>query len=141
MRESIRLLEIRESVLRIDEVVAAVADPQAGGTTVFLGTVRSEDHERSVEGIDYSAHPTAMNVLQEVADEIARKYPVCRLAAVHRLGHLEVGDIAVIVAASCPHRGEAFAAARELIDQLKARTPIWKHQLFVGGGDEWVGTP
>jgi molybdopterin synthase catalytic subunit len=76
-----------------------------------------------------------------VAEEVVAAHPVRALAAVHRVGDLAVGDLAVVVGVSCPHRGDAFAAARMLIDELKSRVPIWKHQVFDDGGDEWVGLP
>ncbi|MGH3586911.1 MAG: molybdenum cofactor biosynthesis protein MoaE, partial [Pseudonocardia sp.] len=77
----------------------------------------------------------------EVSERIAKEYDVLALAAVHRVGKLAIGDAAVIVATAAPHRGEAFEASRALIDELKATVPIWKHQVFADGTDEWVGTP
>jgi molybdopterin synthase catalytic subunit len=138
---SVRLLEVRDEPLSVDEVLAAVSGPAVGGTCVFVGTVRDVDGGRAVTELDYTAHPTVSNVLREIADEVASRYPACVLAAVHRVGELKVGDIAVVVAASAPHRGEAFDACRRLIDELKTRAPIWKHQLFDDGGEEWVGSP
>jgi molybdopterin synthase catalytic subunit len=79
--------------------------------------------------------------LREVCEEVAARHTVARLGAVHRVGHLEVGDLAVVAAVSAPHRGEAFDACRDLIDSLKSRVPIWKHQQFSDGSDEWVGLP
>lgn len=137
----VRLLDIRDAPLSVDEVYAAVADPGAGGVAVFVGTVRCEDGGRDVTDLGYSAHPSAMDELRAVAEEVAGKYPVRALAAVHRVGDLAVGDVAVVVGASCPHRGEAFDACRALIDELKSRVPIWKHQRFAGGDEEWVGLP
>ncbi len=79
--------------------------------------------------------------MRAVAEEVAAEFDVLALAAVHRIGHLEIGDVAVVVAASAAHRGQAYDASRALIDRLKATTPIWKHQVFADGRDEWVGTP
>ena len=79
--------------------------------------------------------------LRAVETEVAAAYPVLALAAVHRVGDLAVGDLAVVVGASCPHRGDAFDACRRMIDELKSRVPIWKHQTFAGGEQEWVGLP
>lgn len=138
--EPIRLLGIREEPLDVGEVLAAVDDPAAGGTAVFVGTVREQDGGRGVAGLGYSAHPTARDVLRAVAERVVRAYPVRALAAVHRTGELAVGDIAVVVAVACPHRAEAFDACRALIDQLKAEVPVWKHQRFSDGGEEWVGS-
>jgi molybdopterin synthase catalytic subunit len=135
----IRLAELREVPLSVDEVLAAVSDPGAGGTALFVGTVRDEDHDRAVTRLSYSAHPRAVEALHTVLEKIAVEFPVRAIAAVHRVGDLEIGDLAVVVAAACPHRAEAFAACRKLIDDLKAEVPIWKHQLFVDGDDEWVG--
>jgi molybdopterin synthase catalytic subunit len=137
----VRLIAVRESELSVDEVRAAVADPAAGGIALFAGAVRDSDHDRGVSGLSYSAHPSAVDELRRVAEAIAEKYPVIGIAAVHRVGDLAIGDLAVVLAVSCPHRGEAFDACRDLIDVLKASVPIWKHQRFDDGTAEWVGTP
>ena len=137
----VRLIAVRESELSLDEVRAAVADPAAGGIALFAGTVRDSDHDRGVSGLSYSAHPSAADELRRVAEAIAEKYPVIGIAAVHRVGDLAIGDLAVVLAVSCPHRAEAFNACRDLIDILKASVPIWKHQRFDDGTAEWVGTP
>lgn len=137
----VRLVDIRDTALSVDEVVNAVSDAAAGGVTVFVGNVRDHDENKSVTGLEYSAHPTAMAELGEVADEVAREYDVLAVAAVHRVGRLGIGDAAVVVATAAAHRAEAFEASRALIDRLKQRVPIWKHQLFTDGTDEWVGTP
>jgi molybdopterin synthase catalytic subunit len=136
--DPIRLLAIRETGLSVDEVLAAVADPSAGGTAVFVGTVRDEDDRRPVVRLDYSAHPTAVEHMRRVAEKVVADHPVRGLAAVHRVGQLDVGDLAVVAAVSCPHRGEAFAACRRLIDEIKATVPIWKRQQFADGSSEWV---
>ncbi|MEZ0076705.1 molybdenum cofactor biosynthesis protein MoaE [Planotetraspora sp. GP83] len=135
----IRLLGIRDTPLSVDEVLGAVGDHAAGGTAVFVGTVREQDHGRPVTLLSYSAHPSAGEVLRQVAEKVAGDYPVTALAAVHRVGDLRLGDIAVVVAVACPHRGEAFEACRKLIDDLKDEVPIWKHQVFADGDAEWVG--
>jgi molybdopterin synthase catalytic subunit len=137
----VRLIDVRESELSLDEVRAAVADPAAGGIALFAGAVRDSDHDRAVSGLSYSAHPSAEAELRRVAEVIAGKYPVIGIAAVHRVGDLAIGDLAVVLAVSCPHRAEAFDACRDLIDILKASVPIWKHQRFGDGTAEWVGTP
>lgn len=137
----VRLVDIRDTALSVDEVVDAVSDAAAGGVTLFVGNVRDHDENKSVTGLEYSAHPAAMAQLSEVADEVAREYDVLAVAAVHRIGKLGIGDAAVVVATAAAHRGEAFEASRALIDRLKERVPIWKHQLFADGTDEWVGTP
>lgn len=141
MADVIRLLEVREEPLSVDEVFAAVTDPGAGGVALFVGTVRAEDGGRDVTALGYSAHPSVAAELRAVADEVAAAYPVRAIAAVHRVGDLAIGDLAVVVGVSCPHRAEAFAACRQLIDELKSRVPIWKHQSFADGEQEWVGLP
>jgi molybdopterin synthase catalytic subunit len=140
-RAQVVLAEVREDDLSLDEVVAAVRHPAAGGIATFVGVVREHDQGAAVDALDYSAHPTAPDVLRQVSEEVAGHHPVIALAAVHRVGHLEIGDLAVVVAVSAAHRGAALEACRELIDTLKARVPIWKHQLFSDGSDEWVGLP
>ncbi|MCW2898412.1 MAG: molybdopterin biosynthesis MoaE protein [Streptosporangiaceae bacterium] len=137
--EAIRLIGIRDVALSVDEVMCAVADAGAGGTALFAGTVRDEDHEQAVTRLSYSAHPTAEQVLRSVVEKITADFPVTAVAAVHRVGDLEIGDLAVVVAVACPHRAEAFAACRRLIDDLKSQVPIWKHQVFADGSAEWVG--
>jgi molybdopterin synthase catalytic subunit len=136
----VRLVALRESELSVDEVRAAVADPAAGGIAFFAGAVRNEDGQRAVSGLSYSAHPSAEDELRRVAEEIAEKFRLHGVAAVHRVGDLAIGDLAVVVAASCSHRAEAFDACRALIDELKATVPIWKHQRFADGSAEWVGS-
>ncbi|HEY6294168.1 MAG TPA: molybdenum cofactor biosynthesis protein MoaE [Streptosporangiaceae bacterium] len=136
----VRLIAVRDCELSMDEVRAAVSDPAAGGLALFAGTVRDTDHDRDVTGLSYSAHPSAEAELRRVAEIIAEKFPVLAIAAVHRVGDLEIGDVSVVVAAACPHRAEAFDACRALIDLLKASVPIWKHQRFAEGDSEWVGS-
>ncbi|MFI9050340.1 molybdenum cofactor biosynthesis protein MoaE [Streptomyces sp. NPDC053427] len=137
--DPIRLIAIRDSALSVDEVFAAVGDAAAGGTALFVGTVRSHDGGADVEGLGYSAHPSAEEEIRRIAEKVVAEYPVRALAAVHRVGELAIGDLAVVVAVSCPHRGEAFEACRMLIDDLKHQVPIWKHQTFSDGAEEWVG--
>ena len=141
MAAPIRLLGLREEALRLDEVYAALGDPGAGGSCVFVGAVRDEDGGRGVSRLEYVAHPTAELRLRDVAEAVAAAYPVRAAVAVHRVGVLEIGDLAVITGIASAHRDEAFLACRMLIDDLKATVPIWKHQFFADGSEEWVGTP
>jgi molybdopterin synthase catalytic subunit len=136
--ETVRLAELRETPLSVDEVLGAVADPSAGGVAVFVGTVRDTDHGRGVTGLGYSAHPTAAEELRRIAEKAAASFGATAVAVVHRVGDLTVGDLAVVAAVACPHRGAAFDACRSLIDELKHQVPIWKHQLFADGDSEWV---
>lgn len=137
----VRLAELREQPLDVAEVVAALDDSVSGGVTVFLGRVRDHDSGRDVVGLDYSAHPSALDRLREICAEVAKEHDVHGVAAVHRVGTLVVGDLAVVIATSATHRGVAFDASHALIDRLKAEVPIWKHQRFTDGSEEWVGTP
>jgi molybdopterin synthase catalytic subunit len=136
----IRLAEVRDTPLSVDEVHDAVADPSAGGIALFTGTVRNHDHDRDVLHLSYSAHPSAAAELRRVCEKVATEFGATAIAAVHRVGDLDVGDLAVVVAVSCPHRAEAFTACRALIDQLKESVPVWKHQVFGDGESEWVNS-
>ncbi len=115
----VRLVDLRDEPLDVSEVIDLLDDPAAGALTLFVGRVRDHDHGRGVGGLDYSAHPSAQARLQDVADQIAAEYDVLGVAAVHRVGTLQIGDIAVIVATVSAHRDESFRASRALIDVLK----------------------
>jgi molybdopterin synthase catalytic subunit len=138
--DTIRLAELRDAPLSVDEVLGAVADPAAGGVALFVGAVRDHDHGQDVTSLGYSAHPSAAVELRRVAEKVAASFSATAVAVVHRVGDLVIGDLAVVVAVSCPHRGEAFDACRALIDELKRSVPIWKHQQYAGGGSEWVNS-
>jgi molybdopterin synthase catalytic subunit len=138
---AVRLVDIRETPLDVAEVLACLDEEVDGGVTLFVGKVRDHDGGKGVSGLDYSAHPTALAKLREVCDRIAAGHEVNGVAAVHRTGRLAIGDLAVVVATSAAHRGQAFAASRDLIDTLKSEVPIWKHQVFADGTEEWVGAP
>lgn len=134
--------QISTSALSVDRLLALVADPAAGGTAVFLGTVRDHTPDAPgsrVTGLEYEAHPDAARRLREVAEKVASDHDVIALAAEHRVGPLQVGDAAVVVAVSAAHRAEAFAACRALIDTLKHEVPIWKREGFADGSHTWVG--
>jgi molybdopterin synthase catalytic subunit len=120
---------------------AAVAHPGAGAVVSFAGVVRDHDRGRTVTRLVYEAHPSAEAVLAEVAAEIGKDPSVRAIAVSHRIGELAVGDIALAAAVSTAHRGEAFALCGRLVDEVKARLPIWKHQIFADGTDEWVNAP
>lgn len=134
----VRLIDIRDAALSLDELYAAVGDDRAGGIALFIGTVRNHDEGKDVEALSYSSHPTAVAQLRAVAERIAAETDVVALAAVHRVGDLAIGDIAVIVAASAEHRAQAIEACHRLIDELKTDVPVWKHQRFHGGDAVWV---
>ena len=139
--DAVRLVDLRETPLEVADVLAALDDDASGGLTLFVGRVRDHDHGRGVRGLEYSAHPTALDALRRVCSDVAAQYDVRAVAAVHRVGRLAIGDIAVVVATTSAHRGTSFDASRALIDTLKAEVPIWKHQRFADGSQEWVGTP
>ena len=134
------MAEFRDEPLSVDEVRAAVASPAAGAIALFVGTVRDHDHGRGVAALAYSAHPSGAAELAQVAEKVAGRFQVRALAAVHRVGELEIGDVAVVVAAAADHRDEAFAACRALIEDVKSDVPVWKHQRYADGQSEWVNS-
>jgi molybdopterin synthase catalytic subunit len=141
MPSKIRQVGISESPLSVDQAVRLVSGPAVGGIALFVGTVRNRDHGADVVSLDYTQHPSALDVLRRCAEETADQHDVLAIAVEHRVGYLEVGDIAVVVAVGAVHRGEALAACAHLINSLKAEVPIWKEQHFASGDSEWVGLP
>lgn len=118
-----------------------VADRRAGAVVSFSGAVRDHDHGRGVTRLEYVGHPTAADVIAEVAAEVAADPGVIALAVSHRIGLLDVGDVALACAVSTAHRKEAFDACARLVEEVKHRLPIWKRQVFTDGTDEWVNCP
>lgn len=117
----------------------AVRRPGSGAVVVFLGTVRDLTGDRRTVILDYEAYPAmAEKQLAAIEADIRRRWPVEELQIVHRLGCLDIGEVSVAVAVSCPHREEAFAACRFAIDRLKEQVPIWKKEHFADGTSEWV---
>ncbi len=135
------LVRVQDEPLSSGEILDAVAAPGVGGIVTFTGIVRDHADGRGVTALEYSAHPSAAEVLRTVAREVANRPGVRTVAVAHRTGHLQIGDLAVVLAVGAAHRGTAFEASRVFIDTLKQRVPIWKHQIFDDGTDEWVGTP
>jgi molybdopterin synthase catalytic subunit len=119
----------------------AVAHPAAGAVVVFEGVVRDHDGGRSVTLLEYESHPSAIEVLRTVAKEILAEPDVFAVAVSHRVGQLQIGDVALVAAVSTAHRAAAFAACARLVDEVKARLPVWKRQVFADGTDEWVNCP
>lgn len=119
----------------------AVADRGAGAVVSFAGIVRDHDHGRPVTLLEYEGHPTAEAVLAEVAAEIAADPAVYAVAVSHRVGVLQIGEVALAAAVATAHRADAFAACARLVDQVKARLPVWKRQVFADGTEEWVNCP
>jgi len=140
-RPRIAIVAVTDQPLDVEAHERAVADPAAGAVVVFNGVVRDHDHGRGVRELEYEGHPTAEAVLREVAGEIAADPGVIAVAVSHRVGGLAVGDIAIVAAVSTAHRSAAFAACARLVDEAKARLPIWKRQVFEDASEEWVNCP
>ena len=133
--------ELTERTIELAEHEALVAHQAAGAVVGFAGVVRDHDGGRTVMRLEYSAHPTAQQTLADVAAEIAAGCRGVRAVAVsHRVGTLQIGDAALVAAVAADHRGAAFETCELLVDAVKARLPVWKHQFFADGSDEWVGS-
>ncbi len=133
------LFSVRSAPLSVEECVSAVSHPGAGGMDVFIGAVRDSNDGRAVTVLEYEAYGSmAEKEMARIAAEIEAEIPGVRLAALHRTGRLLVGDLAVVCAASAPHRHEAFTACRALIDRIKERVPVWKRE-HGPDGPYWVG--
>jgi MoaE-MoaD fusion protein len=133
------LAEVRDAPLSIDEVVAAVRAPSAGGIAIFLGVVRDHHDGKAVARLDYEAYvPLANKEMARILDELMAEHPGTHAAALHRVGELAIGDVAVIVAASAAHRDQAFALCRLAIDRIKHSVPIWKKEWAPDGSALWV---
>jgi molybdopterin synthase catalytic subunit/molybdopterin converting factor small subunit len=128
-----------EGPIDAEAVAAEVADDRAGAIATFQGTVRSQSRGRSVIALEYEAYSgMAEQVMAEIADEVKARYELCRVAVTHRIGRVEIGETSVAIAVSAPHRHDALAACRDVIDALKERVPLWKKELYEGG-EEWIG--
>jgi len=141
MSSRVRLAEISEQPLSVDRLLGLVSDRATGGVAVFVGVVRERDSGEQVSSLDYTQHPSAAAELRASAERIAEAYDVRAVAVEHRIGHLEIGDLAVVVATGAVHRGPALDACRALIDDLKETVPIWKEQHLASGEVTWVGLP
>ncbi len=136
----VEFARLSEQPIALETSIAAVTSDGAGAVVSFSGIVRDHDGGRTVTRLDYEAHPSAEDVLRSVAESIAAEFPELRIAIEHRTGSLKVGDLALACAVSSAHRSEAFAACGRLVDEVKARVPIWKRQHFADGTAEWVGS-
>ena len=134
----IRLVEVVDRPLDLVHLEGLVSDERAGAVVSFSGNVRDHDHGKAVASLMYEVHPTAEAVLKDVAQEIGSRFDLISLGVAHRVGALAVGDAALIAAVSSAHRDEAFRACAALVDLTKERLPVWKHQVFTDGTDEWV---
>jgi molybdopterin synthase catalytic subunit len=137
----VRIAEVSDQPLDVAAHSAAARDDAAGADVTFCGVVRDHDDGRTVLELEYSSYPTAAAVLRAVADEIAADPDVIAVAVSHRIGKLGIGDIALVASVTAAHRKQAFDSCERLVDEVKARLPIWKRQVFAGGSDEWVNCP
>jgi molybdopterin synthase catalytic subunit len=137
----VRLVAVSAVTLDTAGHEAAVDHPRAGARVVFCGVVREHDHGRDVVSLEYEVHPTAEQVLTQIAEEVAADPEVLSLAVSHRSGQLVVGDVALVAAVATAHRQEAFQICARLVEEVKHRLPVWKRQVFADGTDEWVNCP
>ena len=137
-RDASKRCTISDQPLSEAEVIARVEGPDAGGIVSFIGAVRDHARGHSIEYLEYEAYPEmAEREMEKIADDEAERWPGARVAIAHRVGHLEIGDAAVVVVAASAHRAEAFEACRFAIDTLKVRVPIWKREVATDGA-YWV---
>jgi molybdopterin synthase catalytic subunit len=129
---------VTTEVISVTDLAASVRTNVSGAVVTFSGDVRDNDHGRAVATLEYEAHPTAQKLLEKVAHEVAARHDVLSVAVAHRHGPIPIGESALIAAVAAKHRQAAFAACTELVDEVKAQIPIWKHQVFTDGTDEWV---
>jgi molybdopterin synthase catalytic subunit len=134
-----RHVQLLGDPLSLDRCIAAVSGPGMGGIATFTGMVRRHSHGAAIDHLEYEAYGAmAVQEMTRLCDEIEAEIAGTRLAVEHRVGRLEIGEVAVVIAAAAPHRAEAFAACRAMIDRLKQRVPIWKKEVG-DNGEEWVG--
>lgn len=139
MPENTRYLELTFTAIDPAALIECVRSHQAGAVVLFLGTVREMTDGKQTASLDYEAYPEmAQRQLGTLLDEAHTRWPIIRAAVIHRLGHLELGDIAVGVAVSCPHRRAAFEAGQWVMDRIKEVVPIWKKENWADGSTEWV---
>jgi molybdopterin synthase catalytic subunit len=133
------MIRLTNDLIDYHSITEQVRRPDCGGVVTFLGTVRDLTGDKITTALDYEAYPEmAEKKMAEIEEETRKRWPVGDMMIVHRLGHLEVGEISVAVAVSCPHRAQAFDACRYAIDRLKELVPIWKKENWADGGTEWV---
>ena len=132
---------LTDQSIRLAEHQELVSHQAAGAVVGFVGMIRDHDNGRQVVKLEYSAHPSAANDIADVVAEVAAESPETRaVAASHRIGVLQIGEAALVVAVAADHRQAAFATCAQLVDAIKARLPVWKHQFFADGTEEWVGS-
>lgn len=131
--------EISEDPVDEHAIIAEVSDDKAGAIVTFTGAVRNHDQGRGVTSIEYSSHPTAPEILREIVEEIAQREGIHAISCVHRVGHVKVGENAMVAVVAASHRSQGFEAAADLVDEIKAHLPVWKKQQFPDGSHEWTG--
>ncbi len=134
----VHLTEITESAIDAQAIKALVSDSTTGAVVLFSGDVRDHDNGRAVISLTYEGHPSAQKVLETVVNDFAAHSNVTAIAAIHRVGLIPIGEAALVVAVGSAHRGDAFTATASLVDLIKEKLPIWKHQFYADGSDEWV---
>lgn len=132
-------VQITADPIQVSELLASVGSPEDGATLLFTGIVRNHSEGQPVTAVQYEAYRgMAEQVLREIAQEASDRLGTDRLAVVHRVGDLRVGDVSVAIAVSSPHRAESFAACRYVIEEIKVRLPVWKRERFLGGETRWA---
>jgi len=138
MPAHVHLAAVTDQRLDAEKIKSLVADETTGAVVVFSGDVRNHDHGREVLSLTYESHPSAADVMESVVRTLADQLDITHIAAAHRIGEIPIGESALVVAVGSSHRGDAFAACREIVDQIKLQLPVWKHQHFADGTQEWV---
>jgi molybdopterin synthase catalytic subunit len=134
------MFRVTNQPIDLNELVRYVTDPEAGAVAIFIGTTRNNNEGRKVIALDYEAYPEmAEKELARIGADANKQWPVCRIAIVHRLGPVQIGEASVMIAVSSAHRDAAFAASRFAIEEIKKTVPIWKKEVFEGG-EVWIGT-
>jgi molybdopterin synthase catalytic subunit len=134
------MFRVTDKPINLQELVDYVTDPEAGAIVPFIGTTRNNNEGRKVIGLNYEAYPEmAEKELARIGEEAKTKWPICKMAIVHRLGAVQIGEASVIIVVSSAHRDAAFAASRFAIEEIKKTVPIWKKEVFEGG-EVWIGT-
>ncbi|MFN3420109.1 MAG: molybdenum cofactor biosynthesis protein [Armatimonadota bacterium] len=133
--------KLTKEAIELEPLFAFVSSPEAGAVVTFVGTVREFSHGKKIVALTYEAYePMAEKELQRIADEMMNRWQLCKVAIVHRIGELKVGEVAVAIFVSAPHRADAFAAARHAIERIKEIVPIWKREQFADGTSQWVSS-
>ncbi len=134
------MFRITDKPINLQQLVDYVTDPEAGAIVPFIGTTRNNNEGRRVIALDYEGYPEmAEKELARIGEAAKKKWPICKMAIVHRLGPVQIGEASVIIVVSSAHRDAAFAASRFAIEEIKKTVPVWKKEVFEGG-EVWIGT-